>query len=584
MTTARSQGFVVAAMAALVLLPNLGGPPLWDDDEPRNAACSLAMHKTGDWVVPTFNGRLRVEKPALVNWLHLAGFAVAGINETGARLASALLTLGSCLIVWRIGSDLFRPVVGAWAGIAMATCLWTGVAGRAATPDAPLVFFTTLALWLFVRGARVPAGEGLGWRNGPVRLSGRSAAAIGAACGLAVLAKGPIGLALPLGAFLTFAFWQAALDPARSGSRPARFVASCTDAWRGVQPLVILATAVFVAAPWYVAVTIRTDGEWLRGFLLVHNVGRFAATMEGHSGSSLLYYPAVVLIGTFPWSMASALIGRHAVRTGRADGGVGVRLLAAWAAAWIVPFSLAATKLPGYVWPAYPAIAALTGLFLADWIRMPSLSTDRWMRVAWLFLAASGLGMGIGLPLVANRYAPGAQWLGLVGLLPLAGAAVAWACQSLHSRMAATAAWGVTACATVAVLMAAGPACLGRLGGTRHLVARLHAMHDGGLLPIASYRAPPSTAFYAGRLTPRGTVNELRHPADVVAFVDAHPEAHLIVDARFEQAVGQSLPPGYRVLHETTTLPESRRLLLMGPAGRPAPARLADGGAVPIPR
>ena len=42
--TARSQGLLVAAFAALVLLPNLGVPPLWDDDEPRNAACSLAMH------------------------------------------------------------------------------------------------------------------------------------------------------------------------------------------------------------------------------------------------------------------------------------------------------------------------------------------------------------------------------------------------------------------------------------------------------------------------------------------------------------------------------------------------------------
>ena len=162
--TSRS-GLTVAIVAALVLLPNLGGPPLWDDDEPRNAACSLAMHRTGDWVVPTFNGRLRVEKPVLVNWLHLAGFAVAGVNETGVRLASALLTIGTCLLTLHISQALFRPEVGLWAGLAMATCLWTGVSGRAATPDAPLVFCTTLALWLFVRGARIPTADGTGWRN-----------------------------------------------------------------------------------------------------------------------------------------------------------------------------------------------------------------------------------------------------------------------------------------------------------------------------------------------------------------------------------------------------------------------------------
>lgn len=567
--TARSQGLLVAAFAALVLLPNLGVAPLWDDDEPRNAACSLAMHASGDWVVPTFNGRLRVEKPALVNWLHLAGFAVAGVNETGARLGSALLTVATCLLVWRIGTAAFRPAVGCWAGVAMATCLWTGVGGRAATPDAPLVFFTTLALWLFVRAARVPAAAGHGWRDAPVRLSAGAAAAIGAVCGLAVLTKGPVGVVPPLVAFGLFAWWQAVRDPALSGPLPTRAAATLAAACRSVRPLVILGAAAAVAAPWYVAVALRTDGAWLRGFFLVHNVGRFTAPMEGHAGSPLLYYPTVVLVGMFPWSMAAALIGGHAIRSARAGAdGVAVRLLACWAAAWIVPFSLAATKLPGYVWPAYPALALLTGLFFADWVRLPAATTDRWMRLAWVLLGGAGVALAIGLPLVARRLAPGAEWLGLIGIVPLAGAALAWACQSLHSRLAASAALAATACATVGLLVAAGPGALGRAGGMRHLIARMPAAAPGEL-PIAGYRAPPSTAFYGGRLAADGRITELQAPAEVVAFLDAHPRAHLIVDARFEEEVAPALPPHYRVLHATTTLPESRRLLLVGPGDRP---------------
>ncbi len=583
MTTTRLHGLVVAVTAALVLLPNLGGPPLWDDDEPKNAACSLAMHKTGDWVVPTFNGRLRVEKPALVNWLQMAGFAVAGVNETGARLASALLTIGTCLMAWRIGGELFRPDVGVWSGLAMATCLWTGVAGRAATPDAPLLFCTTLSLWLFIRGARMPAAGGEGWRHGPVRLSPAAAVGVGAACGAAVLAKGPVGLVLPLGAFAAFAVWQAALDPTRSGSPTARALAAVRDAWRGVRPLVIIGSALAVAAPWYVAVAVRTDGAWLRGFFLVHNVGRFAAPMEGHSGSALLYYPLVVLIGMFPWSMASALIGHHAFHAARDGGGrdhaAGIRLLGVWIAAWVVPFSLAATKLPGYVWPAYPAIAALTGLFVADWIRRPSTSTDGWMRLAWAFLAASGVGIGIGVPALASRIAPGAAWLGLVGVVPVVGAAIAWRCQALRSRLAASGALAATACATVALLMAAGPELLGRAGGTRHLLTRLPAT-ESAAMPIATYRGtPPSTAFYGGLLTPDATVPELRLPAEVAAFVDEHPDAHLILDAQFEAEVTAALPRRYHVLHATTALPESRHLLLVGPA-----TRIADAAAAPVAR
>jgi 4-amino-4-deoxy-L-arabinose transferase-like glycosyltransferase len=581
MTFHRSHGLLVAALAAVVLLPDLGGPPLWDEDEPRNAACSLAMWSSGDWIVPTFNGRLRVEKPALVNWIHLGGFALAGPNETGARLGSAVLTLAACLLTWRIAAILFRADVAAWAGVVLATCLWTGITGRAATPDAPLACFTTLALWLFVRGGRTAGPDGLRWRDGPVKLALTSAAGIGAACGLAVLTKGPIGLVLPLTGLGLFAWWQAAADPGRDGPRVRRLFHAALAAWRGLRPLVIAGAAVAVAAPWYAAVTARTEGEWLREFFLVHNVGRFAAPMEGHSGSALFYYPLVILVGLFPWSMASALVGWHAVAAVRTTGPAtpGMRLVFAWLAAWIVPFSVAGTKLPGYVWPAYPALACCIGLFLADWIRSPARATDAWMRWAWGFLVVSGVGLGIGLPIVIHRVAPGGEWLGLVGLIPLAGGLFAWASQSLASRRAAATAWAATACASVAILVTVGPASLGRSGGARHLLARLPAA--GISYPIACYRAPASTSFYAGRLAAAGEVADLDEPAEVAAFVAAHPGAPVVVDARWEDLVAAELPPDYGVMRSVTVLPEARRLVLFGPATIPDPPRLADAASRP---
>jgi 4-amino-4-deoxy-L-arabinose transferase-like glycosyltransferase len=579
MNLRRSDGLIVATLAALVLLPNLGGPPLWDEDEPRNAACSLAMWAGGDWIVPTFNGRLRVEKPALVNWLHLAGFAVAGVNETGARLGSAALTLGTCLLTWQIAGMLFRPDVALWAGIALATCLWTGVTGRAATPDAPLAFFTTLALWLFVRGGLVAGPAGRRWRDGAVRLSVAAAAAIGAACGLAALTKGPVGLVLPLAALSLFAWWQAAADPGRDGSAIGRLTTAAAAAWRGLRPLVIVATAVLVAAPWYAAVTLRTDGAWLRDFLVVHNVGRFAAPMEGHSGSAFFYYPLVILLGLFPWSMASVLIGRRAIAAVRtsAPSAAGMRLVLAWLAAWVVPFSLAGTKLPGYVWPAYPALACAIGLFVADWIRSADRATDTWMRWAWTFLIMSGIGLGIGLPLAIHAVAPGGEWLGLVGLVPLVGGLFAWAGQSLASRRAAAVAWAATACGTVAILVAAGPAGFGHSGGTRHLLARLPAAGIAG--PIAAYRAPASTSFYAGLVAADAQVASLEEPVEVAAFVAEHPGAPLVVDARWAELVAAQLPGHYGVLRAVNVLPEGRGLVLFGPTGSPEPPLLADSAA-----
>jgi 4-amino-4-deoxy-L-arabinose transferase-like glycosyltransferase len=571
MPFARSTGLIVAATAALVLLPNLGGPPLWDDDEPRNAACSLAMRGSGDWIVPTFNGRLRVEKPVLVNWLHLAGFSVAGVNETGARLSSAVLTIATCVLTAAVAAAAIGPEVGLWAGLVMATCLWTGVSGRAATPDAPLAFFTTLALWLFVRGCRVPGPDGLGWRFGGARLPLASAVGIGVACGFAMLTKGPVGLVPPLIALGTFCWWQAASDPGRAGPLHARLVASLPTAWRATRPAVIAGTAIAVALPWYAMVTVRTEGEWLRQFLLVHNLGRFAAPMEGHAGSALVYYPLVLLIGTFPWSIAWLLVAGHARHSvggpARADS-MGMRLAVCWAAAWIVPFSLAGTKLPGYVWPAYPALALATGAFIAAWIRRRSVANDTWMRVAWACLAVVGIGLAVGLPLAVRHYADSGSWLGLVGAVPLVGAAAAWAFQSAGRPERAAIAWATTACGTIGLLVAVAPAVAGHAGGTRQLFTAVPAA-KAGPVPVASFGVPASAVFYAGRIAPAGAVPNLSGPADAAAFVAENPGGHVVINARFEEAFAMALPCDYGVLRKSTSFPTLQEVVVFGPTDPP---------------
>ncbi len=558
MPPTRFHALLVATAAALVLLVRLGGPALWDDDEPKNAACSLAMLDAGDWVVPTFNGRLRIEKPPLVNWLQIAGFTACGRNETGARIGSAVLTIGTCLMTWRIGCLLLGPSTGLCGGLAMATCVWTAVGGRAATPDAPLLFFTTLALLLFARGIASSAGAIA--ESGP-RLSFAAAAAVGAACGGAMLSKGPVGLVLPLAAFVVFAAWL---------SRP-------TAGWpslhrlAGVRPLTIIAAAVLVAAPWYAWVTLRTDGEWLRGFLLVHNVGRFTSTMEGHAGS-ILYYPVVIACGLFPWSIVLAAVLWHATAILRAPADdprrMPVGLLAAWAVAWIGVFSCSSTKLPGYVWPAYPALAVATGLFLDDWsrgrmkmpawCRSPDQLAGRVMRLAWSILAASGLALVVALPVAAAHVAPGGWWLGLCGIIPLAAAITAWRSQSAGRPDRALAAVALAACLLVASLASVGAEWFSAANGGRRIVAALGPRAADARWAYL-WNVPPSLVFYVG-----GTMQKLDTAADVAAHLTGHKHSLVVVDSRQESLVAAALPPGCGVIARISTL-SAAEYLLLGP-------------------
>jgi 4-amino-4-deoxy-L-arabinose transferase-like glycosyltransferase len=571
----RFHGWFVAATAALVLLVRLGGPALWDDDEPKNAACSLAMLDSNDWVVPTFNGRLRVEKPPLVNWLHMAGFALCGRHETGARIGSALLTIGTCLLTWQIGCRLLGPACGLLGGTVMATCVWTAVGGRAATPDAPLVFCTTLACFLFVRGTRLRAGD-------MPSLSIWSAIGIGAACGAATLAKGPIGLVLPLTAFLLCAAWRKRSFP-QVGWRTAI---------AGIRPLTIVLAASVVAAPWYVWVTVRTDGAWLRGFLLVHNVGRFAAPMEGHSGS-VLYYPTVVAVGLFPWSIVLAAMLAHVafiLRSPAAEDRRGpLQLVVCWMLVWIGGFSCAGTKLPGYIWPAYPALAIATALFLADWARghagcswpriqtrflsqdlEPEAAAGLVMRLAWSILAATGVALAIGLPVAAAHLAPGCAWLGVLGLIPLAAAAVAWHSQSTGQRQRAIAAAAIGACLLVTLLASVAAEAFSHAQGSRTLVAGLEE-------PAADcqwaclWNVPPSLVFYTG-----ARIEQLDTAEAVAAHLRFHPRSRVVIDGRQEALVTATLPPGCGILARVPTLSSHDVLLLGRLPGHDSPLARAD--------
>jgi len=547
----RLHGPLVAAAAALVLLVNLGGTALHDEDEPRNAACSLAMLDRGDWVVPTFNGRLRPEKPALVNWLQIAGFSLVGRNETGARLAGALTTVVTCLLTWRIGRRLQGPAAGLLAGLAMATCVWTAVAGRAATPDAPLGFATTLALHAFVGGVAA---------DGTVRLSRRRAVLTGVACGVAVLAKGPVGLVLPLTAFVASGI---ALAVSSGGRRRA------VDGLRAVRSGWIIAASLTVSVPWYAWVGLRTDGEWLRGFFLVHNVGRFTGAMEGHAGSPL-YYPIALAVGFFPWSIVLvAALARGCVlasRPGDARHAAAV-ITTIWMGTWVAAFSASATKLPGYVWPAYPALALLTASFLGEWAadalpfggrrRGGSPTPDRILGVAWSILVAVGIG-GMAVVCADTGLPPSARWLALSGVIAAGGGALAWYWQRRDFRLRALATLSAAAVAFTAPLATFGPIALGAgSAGARRLATALPATSSADAW-VAFGPLPASVVFYTNT-----TIRSVGSAAEALRHLRTRPDGLLFVMERHAPPFDAAIAAGFRVVHRVA-LPFADDLLVIG--------------------
>ena len=94
---------LVLALAALLLLVRSDSVPLLDPDEARFARTSVEMLRSGDLVVPTFEGQPRLVKPPLVHWIQSWLFSLAGPGEWVVRLHAACATFGSLLLVGWIG-------------------------------------------------------------------------------------------------------------------------------------------------------------------------------------------------------------------------------------------------------------------------------------------------------------------------------------------------------------------------------------------------------------------------------------------------------------------------------------------------
>ncbi|HEY7314380.1 MAG TPA: glycosyltransferase family 39 protein [Gemmataceae bacterium] len=397
---------LLALVWAVLCLPNLGGPSLWDIDEGNNAECAQEMYESGNFIVPTFNYKLRVDKPVLLYWLQMAAYRVCGINEFAARLPSALASLLALLVVYELGRRLFENSAALLAGLVLATSIAFCGAAHFANPDALLNLFTLLTLWCF-------------WNHHTRRgwwLLGASVAS-----GLGMLAKGPVALVLPLTATLLFLLWRREL--------------------RRLLDLRILTASllfVLIAAPWYVWVGVETKGEWLHGFFVKHNVERSLGVMENHGGP-FFYYGLVLITGLMPWSVFLGPTVWKAVSAVRrrveTEPDSGKQFLLCWVAVWLLFFTVVRTKLPNYILPVYPAMALLTAAFLDDW-RRGRVTLPGWvMPTSLTCLALTGVGVTVGLLIAGDalplaprgRRLPGLEagaWLG--GVFLVGAAAAVW--------------------------------------------------------------------------------------------------------------------------------------------------------------
>jgi len=347
-------GWILIGFIGLLYCWNLGRVELSVTDEARSAVIVRDMVEDGHWLLPRTPDGFYCEKPLAYYGMAAVLGKLFGIHEWTLRSVSVLMGLATLLMTWILARLYGPPREARIAVVALAANILFIGSARDAMVDMTLAFFLTA-------GLTAHFASRLG-RLSPMK----GAALAGIAFGLAVLTKGPLGLALPIAVAGGDAFLE----------HRGRF----WRAWTWWKPMLVTGVlALAIPCLWYVPGYLRGGMEFLNTSLLDESLwmplGKVKRIGVAHHKNPL-YYFGVQLVAVLPllpllptlwgWSRDSA-------------SGPARRHLVAWLGFGFLLFEIASNKRMYYLIPLQPAVAVMIGL-AAD--RAFKNSEDRPLKAA----------------------------------------------------------------------------------------------------------------------------------------------------------------------------------------------------------
>ncbi len=348
------------------------------------------MLETRDFVDIRLGDEARYEKPVGIYWLQAASTAMFGGGPRDQiwtyRVPSLLGALAAVAATfWLVRA--FASVEAAFsAGLILGLSALLMSEAKIAKTDAVLLASVVMAQAVVMRAylsARTPDASPapnltlalLGW----------------AAFGLGVLVKGPVIVAVLIASIAAIVTWD----------RDWRWLAR-------LHPGPGLAVALAIVLPWLIAIGLASHGLFFEKSLGQDFAQKLAGGQETH-GAPPGYYTVLVNLTFWPGSLLLLPGIVYGIAHRREPA---MRYLLGWAATTWLIFELAPTKLPHYVLPAYPALAALCALWLTSISDMRSESTaQRIVRhISLALYVLVGLALAAFVAWTPERFGMGSPW------------------------------------------------------------------------------------------------------------------------------------------------------------------------------
>jgi len=277
---------LIAGLLLALFLVNLGQLGRSIPDEKRYYQSTREMISSGDYITPRYHGSLRFQKPILSYWAILLSYKAFGVNWFGARFPSAFTAMLTVMLVFSMATRFFGKRTAVFAALILASTELYYMYARFAAPDMLLIFFITLALFLFIEAYYRQA-------SGERKAAGLCAIGFYAAVALGFLTKGPFGVVFPV-------------------IIPVIFLASNKELGLLKRAHVLPGAAVFIAivAPWFIKMTLLHGNEYWGNIWSLEIVKRFqnlpvagGASMIMRVIGAMAFYTGMLFLRFLPWAI-----------------------------------------------------------------------------------------------------------------------------------------------------------------------------------------------------------------------------------------------------------------------------------------
>ena len=497
-------------------------------DAAQYAELSRQMLETGRFLQLGSYGTDYLDKPPLVFWSAALSYALFGVSTAAYKLPALCFTALGVWATWGLARRLYSRQAAYHSALLLASCQGAFVMVLDSRTDALLMGCVVTALWQWTEFVYERRLSHLVWGS--------------AAAALAMLAKGPVGLAIPVLALGVHFALRRDWSPLR---RPE---------WVLVPPIVGLGLA-----PMLYGLHAQFGWAGLEFFFWTQSFGRLTGASPWRDDSTPFYFVSTIAWAFLPWTFALGLAlfdrGRTLVRQRFRLGDAQEFITAGAFAVGFVGLSLVRYKLSHYIYVVLPFAALVTGPYLASALARPLPRLD---IVRLQGLVCAGLFAAIG---VLAGFLFGPPSLAATAAVLVGAALCAWLLRPARSALErailapAVAMIGINFAINVHV----APTLLSYQAPSR-IGKRLPEL---GVRPerLVTYRMRPhALGFYA-----REQVEAIASPAELGARIGAEP-LWVYTDAR-----------GVRELREAGLAVERELAFDHFPVSRPNPRFLLPG-------